>query len=72
MFLKILFWAIFGLSIVQKFFGSGVIDAEVRKSQTLTVIFRYIKPNLELVFVLGCAWLLHIYIRRLFLGDHTA
>jgi len=68
---KLIFYGLFAVSVVQKFIGSEKLAQEAAKAKVPDFVYGFLKPNLELVFILGCAWLIHKAIRRLIFGDYS-
>jgi hypothetical protein len=69
--LKLLFFLLFALSLIQKFIGTAWTEAQLGKSEVFRVAYVYIKPNLDLFFVLGLAWLIQKYLRQFVFGDYS-
>ncbi len=63
--------AIFALSVIEKFLGAAWTNAHIADSSILTFLYTYIKPQLDLFFVLGCAWIAQRLIRRFVFGDYS-
>lgn len=61
---KLIGYALFAVSVLEKVFP-GITRDEAAKSPVLALLYNWVRPNLELVFVLGCAWLFHCGLRVL-------
>lgn len=57
-------YGLFAVSLLEKVFP-GITRDEAAKSPLLSLLYNWVRPNLELIFVIGCAWFLHYGIRIL-------
>jgi len=69
---RLIFYALFAVSVIQKFIGSEKLAQEAAKAKFPDFVYGFLKPNLELVFILGCGWLIHKAIRRFIFGEYRS
>ena len=69
--IRLALFVLFGVAVLEKVFGAAWTQSHIADSSILTFLYTYIKPQLDLIFVLGCAWVAQRFIRRFLFGDYS-